>query len=112
MFLRVANKPISPGGLLLETCSLCGDDGFNLHHLIPRHCHRKSWFKNRFSKEQMQQTISVCRQCHQMIHHLIPDEKELGRHYNTPQSLQAHQAVANYLAWKRPRVERRKSKET
>lgn len=88
----------------MTLCELCGDEAFNEHHLIPRHCHRKSWFKSRFSKEQMQQTIDVCNMCHKMIHRLIPDEKELGRNYRTVESLTAHSELLNYLEWKRKRV--------
>lgn len=88
----------------MARCELCGDEAFNEHHLIPRHCHRKSWFKSRFSKQQMQQTIDVCKMCHQMIHHFIPDEKELGRRYNTIELLMAHPEFDNYLTWKRKRV--------
>lgn len=88
----------------MTLCELCGDEAFNEHHLIPRHCHRKSWFKSRFSKEQMQQTIDVCNMCHKMIHRLIPDEKELGRNYRTVESLTAHPELLNYLQWKRKRV--------
>ncbi|GAA4429177.1 MULTISPECIES: hypothetical protein [Bremerella] len=88
----------------MARCELCGAEAFNDHHLIPRHCHRKSWFKSRFSKTQMQQTIDVCAMCHQMIHHLIPDEKELGRQYNTIETLSAHPEMENYLTWKRKRV--------
>ncbi|MBI1249739.1 hypothetical protein GC197_18085 [bacterium] len=88
----------------MRQCELCGDEAFNEHHLIPRHCHRKSWFKKRHSKEMMQQTIDVCAMCHRMIHNLVPDEKELGRHYNTIELLVAHPEIENYLAWKRKRV--------
>ncbi|MHC2068489.1 hypothetical protein ACYFX5_13575 [Bremerella sp. T1] len=88
----------------MSRCELCGGEAFNEHHLIPRHCHRKSWFKNRFSKELMQQTIDVCKMCHQMIHHLVPDEKELGRSYNTIELLAAHPEIRNYLKWKKKRV--------
>ena len=87
----------------MPPCELCGAEAFNEHHLIPRHCHRKTWFKNRFSKEQMQQTIDVCQTCHRMIHELIPDEKELGRHYHTVATIEAHPEMQNYLQWKRKR---------
>jgi hypothetical protein len=42
--------------------------------------------------------------CHDAIHDLIPDEKELGRHYNTMEKLLAHPQVAAYVKWKRERV--------
>ena len=51
----------------------------------------------------MQQTISVCRDCHSSIHKLIPSEKELGRHYHSVESLLAHEALGRYVAWVRDR---------
>ena len=32
---------------------------------------------------------------------IIPDEKELGRHYSTLEKLLAHAEIAKYVAWKR-----------
>ncbi|QEG38163.1 hypothetical protein UC8_01160 [Roseimaritima ulvae] len=88
-------------------CELCGiDEAFNKHHLIPRHCHRKNRWKRRFSKEQMQHTISVCKMCHHSVHAFIPDEKELGRDYYSIEKLKSHPDIAKYLKWKRRRVER------
>ena len=86
-------------------CQLCGSDEVHSeHHLIPRHCHRKSWWKRKFTKEEMQQTILVCKMCHHSIHDLIPDEKELGRDFYTIEKLQSHPGIAKYLEWKRKRV--------
>ena len=85
-------------------CQLCDritKAGTTEHHLIPRTCHSNKWFRKNFSREQMHQTISLCRDCHRAIHRLIPDEKELGRHYNTIEKLVAHSPVASYLTWVR-----------
>ena len=88
-----------------QICELCGSDEVHSeHHLIPRHCHRKSWWKRKFTKEQMQQTIQVCKMCHHSVHDLIPDEKELGRDYFTIELLKSHPAIAKYLAWKQKRT--------
>jgi hypothetical protein len=85
-------------------CQLCGratKGGTTEHHLIPRTLHSNKWFKKRYSREQMQSTIDVCRDCHRAIHRLIPDEKELGRHFNTLPALRAHERVAKYIVWVR-----------
>jgi 5-methylcytosine-specific restriction endonuclease McrA len=85
-------------------CGLCGrrlKSGSSRHHLIPRTCHRRNWFRNRFTREEMQTTIGVCRDCHSAIHDLIPDERELGRSYYTVELLQAHPAMEKFLAWVR-----------
>jgi hypothetical protein len=83
-------------------CALCGRvtrRGTTEHHLIPRTCHSNKWFKKRYTRQQMLQTIQVCRDCHHAIHDLMPDEKDLGRYHSTIESLQAHPEISKYLAW-------------
>ena len=83
-------------------CELCGRitrKGTTEHHLIPRTCHKNKWFKKNFTREQMQQTVSLCRECHGALHDLVPSEKELGRHFNTIDKLLAHEPVANFVTW-------------
>ncbi len=85
-----------------EPCGLCGrltKRGNTAHHWIPRTLHSNKWFKRRFTREQMRQTIGVCRDCHREIHRLIPDEKQLGRYFNTLETLCAHPEFAGFLAW-------------
>ena len=74
-------------------------NGTTEHHLIPRHCHRKRWFKARYTRRQMNQTVPACRLCHNAIHRLIPDEKQLGRELNTVEALLAHPPFARFLKW-------------
>ncbi|WP_419188307.1 hypothetical protein [Stieleria bergensis] len=52
----------------------------------------------------MQQTILLCKMCHESVHELIPDEKELGRDFYTIEKLQSHPDIAKYLDWKRKRL--------
>lgn len=86
-------------------CELCSaEEASSEHHLIPRHCHRKNWWKRNFTREQMQQTIHLCQTCHNMLHELISDEKVLGREFNTIERLEAHPEVAKYLKWKRKKA--------
>ncbi len=85
-------------------CSLCNritKRGTTEHHLIPRTCHSNKWFKKRFTREQMSETVDVCRDCHKAIHRLIPDEKELGRSYNTLEGLRSHEEISKFLTWVR-----------
>ena len=85
-------------------CELCGCEGaYNFHHLIPRKVRGNKWFKKRYTQQEMQQGIEVCKQCHRAIHNLIPDEKELGRHYHTVPALLSHPDVAKYVQWKKRR---------
>ncbi len=83
-------------------CVLCGrstKQGTTAHHLIPRTCHSNKWFKKNFTREQMRQTIQLCRDCHSAIHDLIPSEKELGRDVNTLEKLREHPEISKYLSW-------------
>ncbi len=83
-------------------CELCGrvtKRGTTEHHLIPRCCHHNKWFKKRFSRQQMNQTIAVCRDCHTTIHRLVPCEKELGRHFNTIERLRQHELIGRFIEW-------------
>jgi len=83
-------------------CELCGRPGKSLtfHHLIPRHCHRKRRFRNRFSIEEIRNTgLWLCRPCHAGIHDIIPDEKTLGWSYHTRELLLAHEGVRKHVDW-------------
>ena len=83
-------------------CELCGRPGkvLTFHHLIPRHCHRKRRYRNRFSIEEMRgRGLWLCRPCHEGIHDMIPDEKTLGWSYNTRESLLAHEGVRKHVEW-------------
>jgi hypothetical protein len=83
-------------------CQFCQrEEAHNFHHFIPRALHRNKWFKKRFTREQMRQGMEVCKSCHTAIHDLVPDEKELGRHYNTKELLLGHPEIAKYVQWKR-----------
>jgi hypothetical protein len=86
----------------MARCKLCGrltKRGTTEHHLIPRTCHSNKWFKKRYSREELNQTISVCRDCHGAIHELIPDEKQLGRHFNSVDLLLENEEIAKFVAW-------------
>jgi hypothetical protein len=85
-------------------CQLCEkEEAYNFHHFIPRTLHSNKWFKSRYSKQEMQKGLYLCKTCHRAIHNLIPKEKDLGRHYNTKERLLAHLLMANYVKWKRGR---------
>jgi hypothetical protein len=86
-----------------KLCELCeADAAHSFHHLIPRTVHRNKWFKRRYSREAMRQGLDVCRDCHRTIHEAAA-EKELGRHFNSLETLRQHPLVARYLEWKRRR---------
>ena len=85
-----------------QRCQLCHrltKRGTTEHHLIPRTCHSNKWFKKNFTRQQMQTTISVCRECHGAIHRFVPREKDLGKHFNTIELLLAHEEIAKFVLW-------------
>ena len=87
-----------------QICCLCGratKRGTTEHHLIPRQCHSNKWFKKRFTRLEMQQTIPVCPDCHDAIHRFVPSHKELGRYYNTPEKLLEHDQLNTFVTWVR-----------
>ncbi len=81
-------------------CELCerNVEETTRHHLIPRTLHSNKWFKKNFTKEQMIETVDLCRDCHKEIHRQIP-EKQMGRSYNSVEKLAAHDKIANFVAW-------------
>ena len=85
-------------------CQLCERtlrNGTTEHHLIPRTCHRNRWFRKRYTREQMRQTVRLCSDCHGSVHRLIESEKELGREYGSLEQLKSHPLIAKYVTWVR-----------
>eukprot|EP00879_Flechtneria_rotunda_P011299 GHRR01011803.1.p1 GENE.GHRR01011803.1~~GHRR01011803.1.p1 ORF type:complete len:303 (+),score=130.43 GHRR01011803.1:522-1430(+) len=80
-------------------CALCGRDmPLTKHHLIPRDVHKE--FKKRgFSFAELQSGVMVCRPCHSAIHRAVPDNKQLGLHYQTLEALTKHEEIAKFAAW-------------
>jgi len=41
--------------------------GTTEHHLIPSTLHSNEWFKKRYTRQQMQETVDLCSDCHGAI---------------------------------------------
>ncbi len=84
----------------MKNCELCKREveRTSRHHLIPRTMHKNKWFKKNFTKEQMIQTVDLCKQCHKQIH-IFVSEKELGRTYNTIEKLLEHEKIRTFVNW-------------
>jgi len=84
-------------------CDLCGRaKPLTRHHLIPRGVHRKQRFVTRFGKQEMRQRLLLlCKECHNGLHDLIPDERELAERYSSREALLANAAVQKHVAWVR-----------
>lgn len=48
---------------------------------------QKDFKKKGFGFQELQSGVMVCRPCHSCIHRAVPDNKELGLHYRTLESL-------------------------
>ena len=85
-----------------SACELCErEQPLTFHHLIPKKNHRKSYFKRRYSKEELvNRGLWLCRLCHRHLHKTF-DEKELGRQLNTRRTLLERPEVQTFLAWAR-----------
>lgn len=82
-----------------QPCALCGRVcALTWHHLIPRKMHRRSRFKKRYSREELQAGIWICRLCHDGIHAHY-DEMYLAQHRNTLEALTADPAIQKHIAW-------------
>lgn len=95
-------KSVNAAFVYIMICELCGCANIhNFHHLIPKTNHKNKWFKKNFTWEQMQEGLDICKECHDTIHDLIPDEKKLGKLYNTYDKLMGHEKLRGYVMWRR-----------
>ena len=86
-------------------CYICGTtENITFHHLIPKTCHSKKWFRKHFTKEDMKtRGVLLCRSCHSFVHRKIT-EKELGKNHNTIETLMEHEEINKYAAWARKKT--------
>ncbi|MEC7491575.1 MAG: hypothetical protein VYB01_01680 [Pseudomonadota bacterium] len=68
------------------------------HHLIPRKMHRRKGFRRRFSKEELNIGVNVCRKCHRGIHALY-DELTLATRFYNLELLLSDETLANHFRW-------------
>lgn len=61
-------------------CELCQTDAAtSRHHLIPRTLHSNKWFKRRYTRQEMQQGVNLCGDCHRAIHRMVLlDDVDVG----------------------------------
>lgn len=81
------------------SCACCGRmTTLTFHHLIPRKLHRRTAFKKRYSREELNQGIAVCRACHNGIHDLY-NEMQLAKEFSNLNALLADAALQRHFAW-------------
>lgn len=82
-----------------NACELCGRVvPLTYHHLIPRKVHRRNFFKKKYSKEELNNGVYVCRPCHSGVHKLY-DEMTLAKQFNSLELLQEDSAVRTHIQW-------------
>ncbi|TXH67258.1 MAG: hypothetical protein E6Q83_18450 [Thiothrix sp.] len=80
-------------------CTCCGrNTALTFHHLIPRKLHRRTAFKKKYSREELNQGIAVCRSCHNGIHDLYT-EMQLAKQFASLTALLADPALQLHFAW-------------
>lgn len=80
-------------------CPLCGRTvPLTFHHLIPKKLHRRTRFKKRYSKPELNQGVFICRLCHNGIHDHY-DEMTLAKEFNSFEKLQADLNIQRHAEW-------------
>jgi len=80
-------------------CLLCErEKSLTEHHLIPKQMHKR--LKKKYSKDELNKTISICRDCHSQIHKLF-SEKLLALKYNTLELLKIAPGLEKFITWVR-----------
>lgn len=85
------------------SCQLCQrDQPLTEHHLIPRAVHTKKRYIKRFGKEEMRsRKLLVCKLCHDGVHDIVEDEKELADDFNTKELLLEDERIQKHVTWVR-----------
>ena len=82
------------------TCAFCERQVLvtTRHHLIPRKTHSKKKIRKRFSKEERNETVDFCLDCHKTVHKFY-GEMELAISFNTLDLLLESPKLNNYKIW-------------
>ena len=81
-------------------CELCERTVRKLtrHHPVPRTRHKNKRNKKTFDRQEVYHTVGLCSPCHRHVH-VVLDNKELEREYNTLEALRAHPDVGRFVEW-------------
>ena len=86
----------SPGN-----CALCGEyRDLTFHHLVPRKLHRRDRFRRRFSADERDSGLSICRTCHSGLHRIY-DEATLAESFRSRETILSDPALARHIDWSR-----------
>lgn len=80
-------------------CALCGRHvPLTFHHLIPRKMHRRNHFRRRYSRDELNRGVRLCRLCHRGLHRLY-DEMTLARELSSLAALRADPLIGRHVEW-------------
>ncbi|MEM9530156.1 MAG: hypothetical protein AAGA23_04510 [Pseudomonadota bacterium] len=82
-----------------NACPLCGrETPLTFHHLIPKKLHRRKRFRKRYSREELNRGVRICRLCHNGIHRMF-DEMTLGQELNSLELLREQESLIRHARW-------------
>ena len=84
----------------MKNCELCNrEKQLTFHHLIPKKNLKITYIKKKYSSININTYgIKICKDCHKMIHKLIP-HKSLALEYNSKEKLQNHSDLKKFILW-------------
>ena len=81
------------------SCPLCTRARpLTFHHIVPVSLRRRKSVRARFTSDELKEGLSICRDCHNAVHHFISN-KELSERRHGLQELRGHDEIAKYIAW-------------
>ena len=85
-----------------NNCQLCERNvELTFHHLIPRKSHKIKFIRKKHAQLNLNTYgINVCKDCHKMIHKIIP-HKQLALNYFSKERLMQNPQLIRFIKWVR-----------
>lgn len=80
-------------------CGICfRERRLTKHHLIPISRHKNKKTLKRHTKDSLQTTIEICRECHNQLHASI-SQKDMDETYHSFEKILQHPEIAKFVKW-------------
>lgn len=80
-------------------CLICQrEKKLTKHHFIPSSRHKNKKTISRHGKDKLQETLQVCRECHNQLHACI-SEKEMDENFHDFEKLCNHPEIKKFREW-------------
>lgn len=80
-------------------CEICDrKKPLTFHHLIPKMVHNRKRYQKRYTKQELNTGLYICKLCHDGIHDYFK-ETELAANFNTKELLLGHEGFKKHVAW-------------